>query len=107
VKDLWYDMRLLQSLWPPLLSAFKSESHQLSKFLGDDHDVAELRDLMIHHADQIHIEEVNLKVLLPLMGHYQTQLRQQAWPLGQRLYAESPAVFCDRLQQYWQVAYSA
>jgi CHAD domain-containing protein len=105
VKDLWYDTRLLQSIWPPIMAAYKTETHQLSKYLGDDHDVAELKEFLLHHPETIHTQAVHLKVLRPLMGHFQAQLRQQARPLGQRLYAESPGAFCDRIQTYWQCTF--
>jgi len=100
VKDLWYDLRLLQPTWSPVLSAFKAEAHQLAKYLGDDHDIAELRDFLTHHPT-VNVQESHLMVLLPLMGDRQQELRQQAKPLGQRLYAEKPNAFVKRMGDYW------
>ena len=101
VKDLWYDTRLLQGLWPLVMKAWKSESHQLSKYLGDDHDIAELRQFLLSHQEDDPLRDSHLKLLLPLMQHRQGQLRKQAHGLGQRLYAESPEAFTERIEAYW------
>jgi CHAD domain-containing protein len=101
VKDLWYDTRLLQGIWPTVMDAFAVETHQLSKLLGDGHDIAELRDFLENHPEAVEVSEVHIKVLLPLMGHRQYKLRQQAKDLGQKLYAENPDAFMQRLESYW------
>lgn len=102
VKDLWYDMRLLQDLWPPVIDAFEGETHRLAKLLGDGHDISELRHFLQDCAEEVAVEEVHIKVLLPLMGHRQYKLRQQAHDLGQKLYSEEPEAFITRLSSYWQ-----
>ena len=102
VKDLWYDLRLLRSTWPPVMKAWISEAHQLSKVLGDDHDIAEFHQFLIDHQDEDALSGTHLKLLQPLMKHRQGQLRQQALALGNRLYAEDPDQFADRLGTYWQ-----
>jgi CHAD domain-containing protein len=102
VKDLWYDTRLLRSVWPPVMRAWISESHQLSKYLGNDHDIAEFRQFLLKHQDEAPLQNTQLKLLLPLMKHRQGQLRQQAKALGDRLYAEDSDAFAGRIGTYWQ-----
>lgn len=102
VKDLLYDTRLLRDVWPPVMDAFEAETHKLSKLLGDDHDIVELRTFLMGHTEELAIDEVHTKVLLPLMDHRQYKLRQQAKILGTKVYAEDPDAFFERLSQYWQ-----
>ncbi|MEM1290381.1 MAG: CHAD domain-containing protein [Cyanobacteria bacterium P01_H01_bin.162] len=100
VKDLWYGTRLLKDLWFPVMNAYDSEAHGLSKLLGTDRDIAELRQFLHHPTTEIKLKKANTKVLTPLMGHRQYQLQQQALALGQKLYAEKPTAFSDRVGQY-------
>jgi hypothetical protein len=103
VKDLWYDTRLLKSTWPPIMKAWETEAHQLSKYLGDDHDIAELRQFLLKHQNDNSLQDSHLKLLLPIMKHRQGQLRDKAKDLGQRLYAETADSFAERMATYWQV----
>lgn len=103
VKDLMYDLRLLNGLWPLVMQGMETETHQLAKYLGDDHDIAELRQFLLSHQQDEPLRKSQLKLLLPLMQHRQGQLRQQARGLGNRLYAETPDAFIDRLKGYWQI----
>jgi len=102
VKDLWYDTRLLKATWPPVMKAWESEAHQLSKLLGDDHDIAELRQFLLNHPHDEPLQDSHLKLLLPIMKHRQGQLRDKASVLGQRLYAETADSFAERMGTYWQ-----
>ncbi|WOD40220.1 CHAD domain-containing protein [Nodosilinea sp. E11] len=101
VKDLWYCTCLLQSLWPPIMKAFESELHELADLLGDDHDIAALRQFLTHHAKEVGVKDVHMQVLVPLMGHRQTKLHRRAKTLGQKLYGETPKAFSDRMASYW------
>jgi hypothetical protein len=103
VKDLWYDTRLLKNTWPAVMKAWESEAHQLSKYLGDDHDIAELREFLLGHQNDEPLQDSHLKLLLPIMKHRQGQLRNKAKILGRRLYAETPESFTDRMETYWQI----
>lgn len=101
VKDLWHNTCLLRSLWPPVMDAFQSEAHQLASLLGDDHDIAALRQFLLHHPREVAVKEVHMQVLLPLMSHRQDKLHHQARALGQKLYGETPKAFTHRMASYW------
>jgi CHAD domain-containing protein len=107
VKDLWYDMRLFSRLWPPVMSAWEEESHRLSSLLGDSHDIAELRHFLQHHSEEVALATTQKKVLWPLMEHRQYKLHQQAQGLGQKLFAEDPDAFTDRMANYWKTWFVA
>src|SRR5262245_6702181 len=44
VKYLWYQLTVLNALWPKPLDAFAGELSKLSGFLSEDHDLAMLRE---------------------------------------------------------------
>ena len=82
------------------MNAYDSEAHGLSKLLGTDRDIAELRQFLHHPTTEIKVKKANAKVLTPLMGHRQSPLQQQALALGPKPYAEKPIEFSDHVGQY-------
>ncbi|PSN13656.1 hypothetical protein C7271_22355 [filamentous cyanobacterium CCP5] len=103
VKDLMYDLRMLKRLWPGLIDALEDEVHTLSGYLGGDHDLSVLQDFLQHHRLDGVVDDALLKVINPLIDHRQGTLRQQAFSLGQRVYAEKPKRFIKRMEAYWDV----
>ena len=101
VKYLWYHTRILNPLWPDVLEPLADEIHDLSDFLGDDHDLAELRDV-VHELPAAAERDKARQVLLGLIAQRRRAFQAQARPLAARLYAESPGRFVDRLGGYWQ-----
>ena len=98
VKDLWYYFCLLYPAWPAKTRAMTDELELLGEQLGDDHDLVLLQQFAAEHcAGRIgEVEALNL-----LFESRQKQLRAAALKLGSRLYAETPAVICQRLENYW------
>jgi CHAD domain-containing protein len=102
VKDLWYHVRLLDRAWPEQMEALAKELKTLSDHLGDDHDLVVLsQDIQEKGYGQEHPREQ--ETLHALIGERQRELRAAALHIGPRLYAEKPAVFCDRLAGYWRI----
>lgn len=99
-KYLRYHLRLLRPVWPRVLKAAQSEVKALADLLGDDHDLAVLRDILPRAVDlQTHGEHGQL--LLALMDRRGQELRRQAHWLGLRIYAEKPERESKRLGLYW------
>jgi CHAD domain-containing protein len=89
VKDLWYQQKLLQRVWPDVMKALAGEAKALSKLLGSDHDLAVLAG-----------ELAPGDPLLPLIADRRAQLQSEAFALGSRVYAESPKAFRKRVRRY-------
>jgi CHAD domain-containing protein len=98
-KDLWYHLRLLAPAAPAIVGGQAKAAHRLSDLLGDDHDLAVLRERLETVADEL---AVDLDPVLGLIGHRREQLQEQAVLAGERLYAEKPKAFRRRLHRYWQ-----
>jgi CHAD domain-containing protein len=97
-KDLWYHLRLLKPVAPGILGGAAKEADELSKLLGDDHDLAVLHATLDRSAGDL---KVDVDAVLTLIDHRREQLQAEAVVLGQRLYAERPKAFVARMHRYW------
>lgn len=98
VKYHWYHSRLLERLWPPVLKVRVDTLKELSELLGDDHDLAVLRNALSTH-EQITVEQ--RMTLERLAKARQEVLRTRARQLGQLLYADLPKPLRKRFKAYW------
>ena len=100
VKYHWYHLRLLRELWPAPMKALAAEAKLLADMLGDDHDLAVLRETLVRERDDLGDRE-QIEALAALAQRRQDQLRAQAQTLGWRLFADTPADYCRRLHASW------
>ena len=107
VKDHWYHVSLLQDIWTPVMSALSDEAHDLSDRLGDDHDLAVLRDWAHRHASTLDGADPVLRGFDVLLESRRRELQEEAFDYGARLYADKPSVFVDRLEGWWEASRSA
>jgi CHAD domain-containing protein len=103
VKYHWYHLRLLRDLWLVPMKGLAGEAGQLADLLGDDHDLAVLRETLAGDRDASG-EPERVDVLSGLAQRRQGELRDAAWSLGRRLFADKPRRFCRRMHRYWQAA---
>ncbi|MBZ8178689.1 CHAD domain-containing protein [Oscillatoria salina] len=102
VKYLWYHLRILTPIWADMMTELTSQLKNLSDYLGDDHDLAILRDYFLTKFDQFDNRE-DLDVLLSLLNRRRPQLQLYAQNLGARIYAEKPKDFVERIGKYWEI----
>jgi CHAD domain-containing protein len=99
VKDLWYDLRLLRSTWPPIVGEMADQAHELSDLLGDHHDLTVLSEDLEGRSE---IDGDEVVAIQALVEGRQEELLEAAVPIGERLYAESPKTFVTRMHAYWR-----
>ncbi len=97
-KDLWYQLRILNELWPGVLGETADAAHDLADRLGDHHDLAVLA------ADLETRDTVEPEAIRTLINRRQGELLAGAVAVGERLYAEKPKAFGKRFKAYWKVA---
>ena len=102
VKYLWYHLRILRPVWSDLIKEWASQTHKLAEYLGDDHDLAVLHQF-INNRQEMLTNQAELEVINSLINRRRKQLQSDAKSLGQRIYVESPKVFSNRIQAYWQI----
>lgn len=100
-KYLWHQLQVLEPMNPGVLGELADQVHQLSDYLGDDHDLAVLREKVLAQR-QLFQMRAGPEPLLALIGHCQAQLQEKAFRLGTRLYDEKPAAFSGRVGRYWR-----
>lgn len=98
VKDLWYHLRLLRLLWPPVMKTLASEAHELADLLGDDHDLSVLRGAVLAEPER-HGEKATAELLMRI-DRRRSQLQASVWQLGARLHAEKPKAFIRRIDAW-------
>jgi CHAD domain-containing protein len=101
VKDLWYNISLLEPIQPEQMGALAQELERLGDLLGDHHDCQVLRSTVIKKAIKKELKS-EVDTLLLLIEPRQRELCGQSLKLGTRLLQEEPAEFCARLHHYWK-----
>ena len=81
VKDLWYQVRLLNKVWPAEMQQLANELEKLGDYLSDHHDLAMLRQAAGDHAKQTGDEGTKLEAFLALIDQRRAELRlkQGCW----------------------------
>ena len=99
-KYLWYQLQVFEPLGPGPVADMTEEAHQLADCLGDDHDLAVLHERAAQ-AREMFPNAAAHHALLHLIQRCRAGLQGKARQLGQRLYAERPAVFTARVGRHW------
>ncbi len=74
-KDLRYELELLQCIWPETIEPLVEQSHRLTDLLGDDHDLAVLREVAQETFDKAHSTEKEL--LMALVNERRERFRKR------------------------------
>jgi len=96
-KYLWHQLQLLEARWTDTEKDLVNRTHQLATYLGEDHDLAVLRETLA--ADPLifgghHILKGVFTVIDRCRGH----LQQQAFALGEEIFKDLPKVFTTRIE---------
>ncbi len=100
VKYLRHQLALLEDVWPEVMAASAESAQALTSTLGDAHDLAVLRGVLVAGAADARTDVD--PALLELIDSRRELLRARARPIGMRLYAENPSRFVARLGRYWE-----
>lgn len=100
VKYLRYQVVLLNRLWPPVMETLEKELHHLTDYCGELNDLKNLQQAIRRKGSSLsEKEKKNIGFLIDNRREY---LTDQAIKLERKIYAESPAAFCDRMGSYWE-----
>lgn len=98
VKDLRYQLELLAAVSGATIAGQAEEAHHLTDLLGDDHDLAVLREAVLAHSADL---AVDLDALLALIDYRRSELQTEAIHLAGRVYAEKRRAYMRRLRASW------
>ncbi len=103
VKYLWYHLGFLRPIWAHVVEALADEQHEMSTLLGEDHDIAELRHFLSENPELAGGPDAS-HAIEGLCASKHESFLQKIWPLGEKLYLETPDVWVDRIGGYWEVS---
>ncbi|MDA3921819.1 MAG: CHAD domain-containing protein [Salinisphaera sp.] len=98
-----YHCSLIRRVWPDAMKTRVSELYKLTDTLGLEHDLSMLTD-WLHHPEAPSLKHGSQQILLGLIETRQKVLRDQAEPIGRRLFAEGTKSFSQRIGAYWKSA---
>ena len=99
VADLWYQVRLIRGD-SDSLDALADHAHDLSDHLGDDHDLALLRDV-VQRRRAAFADPGDKRHLLEGIDQRRAELQFAAISLGERIYADKPKRFTKGMERRW------
>ena len=101
VKYLWHQVEILGSIQPEILTEQANELHTLSDYLGDDHDLAVLRKVILTYPSYTDVES-DVSLIVHIIDQERMVLEGNALILGEQLFSETPKMFVQRMESYWR-----
>jgi CHAD domain-containing protein len=98
-KWLWLQLQLLGTAWTRSEKKLIDRTHNLSRALGEDHDLAVLRQTLAADPTAYGGHRI-LKGLFVVIDHRREELERQAFVLGRKIYKDPPKVFTSRIKAY-------
>ncbi len=104
VKDLWHQCEVLEDIWPAIMEPLAQSFHDLADVLGDEHDLAVLKQVMEADATARgeSAETGAVRAVTDVVDQKRLILQGQAMESGKRLFAEKAGEFVKRLGKYWR-----
>jgi CHAD domain-containing protein len=100
-KDLWHALQIVRPADPKRMKARANRAHQLSDLLGDDHDLAVLRE-HVAESDPPVMQESARAALLSVIDRRRVSLQREALKLGAHVYGRKPKRFARAVDRAWQ-----
>ncbi|MGA3239462.1 MAG: CHAD domain-containing protein [Bryobacteraceae bacterium] len=98
-KHLWLQLQLLEAAWTGGEKELGEQAHKLSRLLGEDHDLAVLRETLA--ADPLAYGGHGiLKRVFAVIDRRKAEFERQALVLGRKIYKYPPKVFTSRIEAY-------
>jgi CHAD domain-containing protein len=101
VKDLTYQVRLIKAADEHMLGDLADHAHDLSDHLGDDHDLALLRET-VRRRRIAFAGPAEKRHLLEQIDQRRGELQFAATSLADRVYSDKPKRFSKRLEKRWE-----
>lgn len=102
VKYHAYQCRVLQGMWPEMVASRGRQAGELGDWLGEDHDLAVIRDQVLQNPDRYGRSE-DISAFVQLTDQRRGKLQQKCWVGGARLFAEGKRAFVRRYARYWDI----
>ena len=102
VKYLRHILEVFEPVWPALLKNVEKETHRLADLLGEDHDLAILKQTVLDQVKECDLGPQS-RVLSRQIEPKRKALETKAISLAKRVYTDRPKEFVNQLKSYWAV----
>lgn len=102
-KYLRYQLEMLMTAWPHMITAWEESLHDLSDLLGDDHDYAVLSDKASELQESGFKSPKEYELFLALVQYQRQKKQKEAIILGSKIYLDPPQLFADRIKDFWKI----
>ncbi|MDA0590716.1 MAG: CHAD domain-containing protein [Planctomycetota bacterium] len=102
VKDQWYQMRILEPVWPAVMRTRCHEMKSLTELLGEDHDLVVVQQAMAESPAMAKSPDLR-NALSHLIIRLRKQLRSQSLRIARQLFAENGQSLERRLHAHWKI----
>ncbi|MGK7394430.1 MAG: CHAD domain-containing protein [Candidatus Cyclobacteriaceae bacterium M3_2C_046] len=99
VKYLWYHTRIYGPIWKKYYKGVAAELKQLSDYLGDDHDLSVLKEIL---ENNLETNPEQMKHWLTAIEAFQKELRLKALTLSARIYYRKPKKHLKKIIHDWR-----
>jgi CHAD domain-containing protein len=103
VQQHWRQMLLLSRAWPEMCKARATAAREVAQLLGEEHDYAILAEFIAARRGES-IPEHDVEMLERACRDHQRELRLQAMPRVQRLFADGAGRFARQVASCWAAA---
>lgn len=99
-KDLWYHLRLIEGIWPPVIGAAIVQCKSLSDQLGEDHDLVIVGQRLVDVKPDVVVTRECRRIKM-LIERRREKLQDEARAGGLCLFEEKPGEFASRVEACW------
>ena len=100
IKYLWYQMLILQPIFPSMLDAYTKTLDSIGENLGIYHDFSELQLYLERHTGVI--KNLINATLTEACEFKKTTILDQTWNSIDTIYSEKPKAIARRFSKYWK-----
>jgi CHAD domain-containing protein len=100
VKNLFYELQLLEPVWPKRLDKMTSRLSKLQDKIGLDHDIAVLKGVL-RKTPEAFGGPAAVEALMHRLDAESRKLRHRVEPLGEKIFAKKPRPFVRKLGRRW------
>jgi CHAD domain-containing protein len=101
VKDLWHASQIMRPAASKRLKKLGKRAHRLSDLLGDDHDLAVLRNDVEAHPERFEDDEAR-RAFQIVIDRRRKALQQEAFEVGRGIFKQGPKQFVRKLERGWR-----
>ncbi|MBL3655220.1 CHAD domain-containing protein [Fulvivirga sediminis] len=101
-KYLRFEMEVLNRIWPKPMKAFAKELHDITDYLGTDHDLYLLTE-KINNSDVQFKSTTEKSILMALIEHQRQQLQEYSILKGKKFYNFHSDQFIQLLENAWNL----